>query len=194
MCRHAAELGETSQLGRGNHTIMRLEKIFLLIGLGLALGWGLGASKDVVKIGFVDAQQVLVTVNEGKKAQEELERKAREAQARISPMLEQLESIQKDLEAKRFAMSSDAVQAKQLDIAELRNQIESQGKEEENKLKIQQQRLIGPLQEKFLDVVRQVGRDNDFSVILTTESPGILYRRESLDLTELVIKTFNAKS
>lgn len=173
---------------------MRFEKIILLVGLGLALGWGLGATKDVAKIGFVDAQQVLVTVESGKSAQEDLERKAREAQARISPLIEQLQSMQEDLQKKQFAMSSEAVQAKQLDIVELRNRIESQGKEEENKLKIQQQRVIGPLQEKLLEVVRQVGRDNDFSVIMTTDSPGLLYRREALDVTELVIKTFNKKS
>lgn len=173
---------------------MRQEKIILLIGLSLALGWGLGATKDEAKIGFVDAQQVMVTADKGKAALETLERKAREAHSRIQPMIEQLETIQKDLQAKQFAMSSEAVQTKQLDIAELRNRIESQGKAEEDKLKIEQQRLIGPLQEKFLDVVREVGRDNNFSVILTTESPGLLYRREALDLTELVIANFNKKS
>ena len=42
-------------------------------------------------------------------------------------------------------------------------------------------------------VVREVGQDNDFSAILVTDAPGLVYRREALDVTELVIKTFNSK-
>ena len=173
---------------------MRFDKVILLSAITLALGWGLGATKDPAKIGFVDAQQVLATVDSGKSAQEELERKAREAQARLAPMVEQLEGMQKELQAKQFVMSKEAVQAKQLDVAELRSRIESQGQEEKNQLEIAQQRLLGPLQEKFLDVVREIGRDNDFSVVMLTDAPGLVYRREALDLTELVIKTFNGKS
>lgn len=174
--------------------LTRIDRVVALLALGLALGWGIGASKDPTRIGFVDPQQVLASVGRGKAVQEELERKAREAQGRIAPMLEQLEEMQKELQAKQFVMSKEAVQAKQLDIVELRNRIESQGQEEENKLKIDQQRLMGPLEEKFVEVVREVGRENGFSVILTSNAPGLIYRREALDVTELVIKTFDRKS
>jgi len=173
---------------------MKFERALLLLALGLVLGWGLGATDEPTKIGFVDAQQVLATVESGKSAQEELERKAREAQGRISPLVAELEAKQSELQAKQFVMSKEALQAKQLDLVELRNRIESQGQEEENKLKIDQQRLIGPLQEKFLDVVREVGRENGFSAVMLTDAPGLIYRREALDLTELVIKTFDKKS
>ncbi len=172
---------------------MKFERVLMVLTLGLALGWGLGATSEPTKIGFVDAQQVLTTIESGKAAQDELERKAREAQQRITPMLEELESKQKELKAKQFVMSKEALSEKQLDLAELQNRLETQGKEEENKLKIDQQRLMGPLQEKFIEVVREVGRENGFSVVMLTDAPGLLYRRESLDLTELVIKTFNKK-
>jgi len=173
---------------------MKFERALLLLALGLVLGWGLGATDEPTKIGFVDAQQVLATVESGQAAQEELERKAREAQGRISPLVEELEAKQSELQAKQFVMSKEALQARQLDLVELRNRIETQGQEEENKLKIDQQRLIGPLQEKFVDVVREVGRENGFSAVMLTDAPGLIYRREALDLTELVIKTFDQKS
>lgn len=172
---------------------MKFERVLMVLTLGLALGWGLGATSEPTKIGFVDPQQVLTTIESGKAAQDELERKMREAQQRITPMIEELESKQKELQAKQFVMSKEALSEKQLDLAELQNRLETQGKEEENKLKIDQQRLMGPLQEKFLDVVREVGRENGFSAVMLTDAPGLLYRRESLDLTELVIKTFNKK-
>ena len=172
---------------------MRFEKVIVLITLALVLGWGLGASKDAAKIGFVDVQRVMASSGKGKAAMEELERKAGEAQARIRPMAEQLQQIQDDLRRKGVTLSDQAKQAKQLDMAELRSKIESQSQEEENQLKIDQQRLFGPLQERFIEVVREVGQENDFSVIMMSDAPGLVYRREALDITDLIIKTFDSK-
>jgi outer membrane protein len=173
---------------------MRFERAVLLIALGLALGWGLGATSEPTKIGFVDAQQVIATAASGKAAREELERKVREAEGRIAPLVQEYETKKKELEAKRFVMSEDAIKEKVLDLQSLENRIKGMSTEEQGKMEIDQQRLFGPLQEKFIEVVREVGRENGFSAVMLSDSPGLVYSREALDLTELVIKTFDKKS
>ena len=173
---------------------MRFERAVLLIALGLALGWGLGATSEPTKIGFVDAQQVIATAASGKAAREELERKVREAEGRIAPLVQEYETKKKELEAKRFVMSEDAVKEKVLDLQSLENRIKGMSTEEQGKMEIDQQRLFGPLQEKFIEVVREVGRENGFSAVMLSDSPGLVYSREALDLTELIIKTFDKKS
>jgi outer membrane protein len=165
-----------------------------MTSLALAVGWGLGATDDPVKVGFVDVDQVLATVDSGKAARDELERKSREAQGRIAPMAEQLEAMQKELQAKQFVMSEEAVRSKQLDLVELKNRYDTKIKEEEGQFKIDQQRLIGPLIEKLGIVMKEVGRENGFSAILRIDAPSIVYAREALDITDLVIKKFNGKS
>jgi len=172
---------------------MRIDRTLLLIALALALAWGTGATDDPAKLGFVDVEQVLATVDSGKAAREELERKSREAQGRLAPMVEQLEAMQKELQAKQFVMSEDAVRAKQLDLVELKNRYETKAKEEEGQFKIDQQRLIGPLIEKLETVIKEVGRDNSFSAIMRLDAPSLVYAREALDITDLVIKNFNGK-
>ena len=173
---------------------MRFERVVLLIALGLALGWGLGATNEPTKIGFVDAQQVIASSKSGKAAREELERKLREAEGRIAPVVQEYETRKKELEAKRFVMSEDAIKDKVLDLQSLENRIKGMNTEEQGKMEIDQQRLFGPLQEKFIEVVREVGRENGFSAVMLSDSPGLVYRREALDLTELVIETFDKKS
>lgn len=174
---------------------MRIKKTVLLVtSLALAVGWGLGATDDPVKVGFVDVDQVLATVDSGKAARDELERKSRAAQGRLAPMVEQLEAIQKELQAKQFVMSEEAVRSKQLDLVELKNRYDTKIKEEEGQFKIDQQRLIGPLIEKLGIVMKEVGRENGFSAILRIDAPSIVYAREALDITDLVIKKFNGKS
>jgi len=172
---------------------MKIERVLLLLGLGLVLGWGVGAANEPVKIGFVDVEQVMATVDKGKAAREELERKAREAQGRLAPMVEQLQAMEKELQSKQFVMSEEAVRAKQLDMVELRNRYENKAKEEKGQLEVEQQRILGPLIERLTTVIKDVGRENGFSAILRTDTPGLEYRKEALDVTDLVIKTFNGK-
>jgi outer membrane protein len=179
--------------GCGSRKTMRIDRALLLIAVGLLLGWGIGASDDPVKVGFVDVEQVLATAESGKAAREELERKSREAQGRLAPLVEQLETMQKELQAKQFVMSEDAVRAKQLDLVELKNRYETKAKEEEGQFKVDQQRLIGPLIEKLESVIKEVGRENQFSVILRIDAPSLVYAREALDITDLIVKTFNGK-
>jgi outer membrane protein len=176
-----------------NGEIMRTDRTILLIAIGLMVGWGLAASNDPVKVGFVDVEQVLATADSGKAAREELERKSRGAQGRLAPLAEQIEALQKELQAKQFVMSEEAVRGKQLDLVELKNRYETKGKEEEGQFKIDQQRLIGPLIEKLEAVIKEVGRDNQFSAIMRIDAPSLVYAREALDITDLVVKTFNGK-
>lgn len=173
---------------------MRFERAALLLALGLMLGWGIGATDEPTKIGFVDAQQVIATVKEGKSAREELERKLREAENKIAPLMQEYETKKQEFEARRMALSEDALKEKVLDLQALENRIKGVNAEEQGKIEIDQQRLFGPLQEKFIAVVREVGQENGFSAIMLTDAPGLIYRREALDLTDLVIKTFDKKS
>jgi outer membrane protein len=170
---------------------MKIDKTILGIALALLIGVGVAASDDPTKVGFVDIQQVLATVDKGRAAREELERKGREAQGRLAPLVEQLETLQKEYQAKEFVMSDEAKRAKQLDLVELRNRYESQAKEEQGQLEIEEQRLIAPLVEQLESVIKKVGQDNSFAAIMRIDAPGVVYHREALDVTDLVIKTFN---
>ena len=172
---------------------MRFERVLLVFALGLMLGWGTGATDEPTKIGFVDLQQAMLTVKAGKSAKEEIERKVREAENRIAPLVQEFESKQKEFEAQRVMLSEEALKGKVLDLQALENRIKGLSAEEQGRLEIDQQRIIGPVQEKMIEVIREVGRENGFSMILTSDAPGVAYRREALDVTDLVIKTFDAK-
>lgn len=172
---------------------MKMNKTIFMVIAALVLGWGVAATNDPVKIGVVDIEQVLANVDRGKAARDELERKGREAQQRLAPIVEKIQSMQKEAEAKQFVMSEEAKRAMQLDMVELQNEYETKAKQEEGQFKIDQQRLIGPLLEKLDTVIKEVGRDNNYSVILRVDAPSLVYTREALDITDLITKSFNKK-
>lgn len=170
---------------------MRIDRALVICAVAIILTWGLGAKDDQVKIGIVDLDQAVTSTDAGRAAREELARKKREAEAEIQPLVETFQEKMKELDAKRFVLSEDVLYQKQLDMAELRNEIESKSKEAQGRLEVDRERLVGPLRTKLVEIVEEVGRDNGFSVIFQRQAPGIMYTREALDVTDLVIEKFN---
>jgi len=172
---------------------VQVHKAFVLLGLAAILVWGTAASDEGVKIGVVDIDQAISSTTEGKAAREEFARKQRDAEAKVQPMIEKYQALEEDLKQKKFVLSDEALFQKQLDLAQMRNEIETKMKELETQLQLDQKRLEGPLTKKLVDVIESVGKDSGFTIIMRRGSPGLLYTREALDITDQVIKKYNQK-
>jgi Skp family chaperone for outer membrane proteins len=59
---------------------------------------------------------------------------------------------------------------------------------------VDQKRLEGPLTAKLVAIITDIGKTKGFTVILRRGTPGLLYTREALDITDIVIEKYNAKS
>lgn len=172
---------------------MRISRAIVLMGLAAVLAWGTGADDEPLKLAVVDLDQALNSTEEGKAAREELARKKREAEASMQPRIERFRELQDELKSKKFVLSEEALYERQLDLVELKNEIESEMKELEGKFKIDQERIVGPLRKKMVDIVQDLGRDHGFTMIVERNTPGLLYSREALDITDELIERFNKK-
>ena len=174
---------------------MRVDKGLVFLALAAILAWGTAATDaSSLKIGVVDIDQAISSTEEGKAAREELARKEREAQGKIQPLIDRLRALEQEIKAKKFVLSDDALFQKQLDLVEMRNQIQNKAKEIENKLKIDTERLRGPLIAKLRQTIEEFGKGEGFSLILGRGTPGVLYTREALDVTDRIIEKYNQKS
>ncbi len=172
---------------------LRTKLPFWVLGLVLAIGIGAqtGAQTQANEIAVVDLDKAINATEQGKAAREELSRKKRTAEQELEPMVERFKSLQKEIEDKRFVWNEDKLRAKQLDLAELQNKIENKQKELEGQLKVDYERLVGPLRSKISSIVEEIGKDQSFIVVLERNTPGLLYTRETLDITDVVIQRFN---
>ena len=172
---------------------MRIPNAIVVFGLASLLVWGTGASDEPVKIGVVDVDQAFNASEEGKAAREELARKQREAEAELAPMVERFTTLRDDLQAKRFVLSDEALYQKQLDLRQLQDQIENKQAQLEGQFKIDMARIQGPLEKKLRDIIGDVGKDAGFTMIIQRGAPGVLYTREALDITDVIIEKYNQK-
>ena len=172
---------------------MRTHQVAVLLALVALLGFSLGAGDDGLKLGVVDLDQALASTEEGKAARDEMSRKKREAEQKVQPMVDRFSGMKEEINAKKFVLSDESLFQKQLDLAELQNQIQTKFKELEGQLKVDEERLFGPLRAKMVEIVSKLGKDQGFTMIFERGSPGLLYTREAIDITDLVISRFNKK-
>lgn len=172
---------------------MRSIKFLPLLALVGVLAWGTAATDEGIKIGVVDIDQAISSTNEGKAAREEFARKQREAESKVQPLLDRYKAMEEELKAKKFVLSEEALFQKQLDMVEMRNQIQGKMKELDGQMKVDQKRLEGPLVAKLGEIIEELGKSQGFTMIISRGAPGVLYTREALDITDLVIEHYNKK-
>jgi outer membrane protein len=173
---------------------MNVHRSVYLAALATLVVLGTAAQDQPVKLGIVDIDQAISSTDEGKAAREEFARKQREAEGKLQPLLERYRGMEEDLKAKKFVLSDDALFQKQLDLVELRNLIQNKMKELEGQLQVDQKRLEGPLTAKLIEIIEDTGKSQGFTMIMRRDTPGVLYTREALDITDLVIEKYNQKS
>jgi outer membrane protein len=173
---------------------MKIERVLLLLALAALIVLGTAAQDEPIKIGIVDVDQAFNSTEDGKAAREELSRKQREAEAEMQPLIEQFNAKKDELQAKRFVLSDEALFQRQLDLKQMQDSIQLKVKELEGNLQVAQTRLEGPLRKKLMEIIDEAGKGAGFTVIFSRDAPGVLYSREALDITELVIEKYNQKS
>jgi outer membrane protein len=168
-------------------------KMGVALALALALGVAGTSRAEEVKIGIVDVEQALLSTDEGKAAREEISRKQREARGQIEPMMQQRNAIAEELKGKKYVLSDDAMFQKQVQLAELENKIKSKIEELDGQLKIEQGKVLAPLETKMRGIIESIGKEQGFALILQRNNPYVMYSREALDITDQVVARFNQK-
>jgi outer membrane protein len=159
----------------------------------LALGSAVQAEE--VKFGVVDVDQVLNSIDEGKAAKEELVRKTKEAEEVLIKMYESFEKEKKAFQKRveSHAVKDEVLQMEQLDLVEQQTEIQTKQKKLEAKVQMMQEQLVAPLTREILDQIQEIGKEGEYTMIFVRGAGGLLYTRESIDLTDEVIERFNNK-
>jgi outer membrane protein len=172
---------------------MRASKIkTLLLCLGV-LAWATGAAAQEIKVAVVDVDQAINSTDQGKKARDEIQRKGKEAEAQLKPLFDKAQTLAKEIQEKRFVLSEDALRQKQLDLAEMQSDLRAKNAELEGQFKVDYERIVGPLRQKLYDIITEVGKEQGYTLVLERSTPGLIYAKEALDITDQVVQRFNKK-
>ncbi|MGE0161380.1 MAG: OmpH family outer membrane protein [Gemmatimonadales bacterium] len=146
------------------------------------------AEAQVLKIGYINSQQVLASSSDAAAAQQRFDQEMQGYQAEVQQLETEITGLQERLQQQQLTLSPEAranreqqiqqrVQAYQTRTAELQ-QIADQRRAE----------LIQPVMDKITAIIEQVREEGQYSLILDVAAGSIIAADSTLDLTPEVIR------
>jgi len=173
---------------------MRLKAITLQITILMILLWVAPSfSADNGKIGVIDFQKILEASSSGKAAQAEIKKKGQKMEADLKKRGAGIEDRKKKLEREALVMSKEMRQEKEREIRININDLRTMQKKYMADFKSYENKLVNKIQKEVLEIVKTIGKKNGYTMIVERREGGALYYPKSIDLTDRVIKAYNAK-
>ena len=167
--------------------MLRFLTVFLTFALSASF-----ASADF-KLGAVDMQRALQSVEMGKKAKAALEKEFNEKKKQLQSEEESIKKLTEDFKKQSMVLSEDAKRKKEGEIQERMMKYREFFSKSQFDIQNRERELTEPIIVKLRAVVEETGKTKGFTLIVEKGSEAILYSSSGEDVTEEVIKAFNKK-
>jgi outer membrane protein len=149
------------------------------------------ASRAEAKLGIVDLQRALNEVDEGKAAKSQLEREFKEKQKQLDAKQDELKRLKADYDKQAVVMSDQAKRDKQAELERKAQETQQLFVQLQSELSRREQEITGGIFEKMRTIVRDIADAEGINVVF--ERSNVLYAPASLDMTNELIRKYNAK-
>jgi outer membrane protein len=170
---------------------MSLRSTLAAVAAALTLALPLAASAQTVKLGYVDVQRVIMEVEDGKAAKGRLEKLLKDRQKEIDGEQAALVKEKEVLEKQASAMSEEThtqkageLQKKLIELAQKYDRYRAEAASLQNQ-------EMEPIMGRIDQVIGKIAERDGFTFVFE-KGAGLVYAQKQFDLTNDVIRNYNA--
>lgn len=160
-----------------------------LLAVGMILLFGVSSASGVAKIGFVDMQKAITSTKSFKKEMTKYQTRYKDEQKKIQVREEKIKKQKDELEKQKFVMSPDLISKKEEKWREDYKNFKRYVQDKNESFQRKRDEMGRQILVKMMAVVRKIGKEKKFTVIL--ENKSVLYKDSTVDLTDIVVKRFD---
>lgn len=169
-----------------------MKKLMVMTVLNVALASV--AAESSFKMGFVDLQKTLQSVEAGKSAKKALEKEVTAKRTGLEKKQQQLQKEAEEFEKKAGLMNDAAKAKKQQELQQQFAELQKAAAESQMELQKRERELTKPIVDEIRSVVETLGREKGLALVLEKNEGAVLYAQSGEDLTDAVIAKFNSRS
>ena len=155
----------------------------------------LSHSQRGTRVGYIDMDYILESVKEYNKASDLLDKNIENWKKEIELKKLELEQIQDQLNAERIILTPELISDRELEIQDFASDIillQEKRFGPNGDMIVQRSKLIQPLQDQVMTLVKQVAEEKKYDFIFDRSSTAtMLYSAKNYDISDLVIKRIN---
>lgn len=169
-----------------------MKRIFALVLMVLLALPAVAAAADV-KVGYVDLQKALNLSRAGQAAKEKISEKVKGYEGTIETRQQELQKLKDELEKKALLLSEEARSEKERDYQQRLKEFQRFTKDIQDELQQKDADYTRDILEDLFEVIEEVSAEEGYSLVLEKTESSILYAADQIDLTNAVIKAYDAR-
>ena len=146
-----------------------------------------------VKMGVVDLQRALNESAAGKKAKEQFKVEFDRTQGLLKGEKDRLDRLKDEIEKQSAVLKDEERKAKAEEFERKRRDLRRKLEDSDAELRKKDSELTNDILRQLVVVIQDIGARDGYTVILENSSSSVLYGAKSIDVTDEVIRTFNAR-
>ncbi len=166
-------------------TILMLAAVLMTCSL-------LARAQQTLKVGVINSQEILEKSTEGKKAIAQLEEKNRKTQQDLGKLDDQIRQLESRLSTQQLTMTQEAILSLSVDLDRKRTERQRMAEDAQKDMQELTQRLYMRIQSEVMPIISKLGQEKGLDLILDLRESGVLYFSPAVDLTQEVIKRYDA--
>lgn len=147
-----------------------------------------------LRLGFVDMHRAVGEVADGRAAKAKLKKEYDTRQKELDEKQEEIKEMEADLKSRGDAMSEDAKKKAQDDLNEKVMEVTRLYQKLQKELADKEQNALKGIFGRMSDIIRNIAESEGLTMVFEKSDSSLLYAQPSLDLTNEVIRRYNAQS
>jgi len=168
-----------------------MSKSLYQLCLGLLLLGSAPAFAEEIRVGVVDMQKAIQSVEAGKKAKSQLEKEFNARKKDLQAEESSLKKMGEEFRKQSLALTDDARRKKQAELQERILKFQELTQRSQQEIQQKEQELTQPIVVKLRTVISDLAKQKGYTVVLEKNDNMVLYSLEKDDLTNEVVTIFN---
>ena len=164
----------------------------LILALFVAAIVSQGLTQESIRIGVVNSLVVLERSTEGKRIVAQLEENNKNNQQRIARLDDEIRQLETKLNTQRLTLTDEALMNLSSDIERKRTDRKRYAEDSYREFQELRNRLFAKLQAEVKPIIDQLGKEMGLEIIFDLNNSGTIYFDSKIELTEEVIKRYDA--
>ncbi len=168
------------------------KKLGVVVGM-ILLGWFASAWAADLKVAYVDIQKAVNDSNAGKEAKKVITKEIEKFQGLVAQKQKELQTLKESLDKQVLMMTPDARANKEKEYQNKLREFQRWGEDTQNEVNQKRTEMERNISVALIKVIQKIGADEGYTVILEKNENIVLYASKSIDITDRVIKAYDAQ-
>jgi len=170
-----------------------MRNVPVLAALALAIAVPQAARAAELKIGYVNLQQAVTEVEEGKAARDTLKKEFDQKQKMLDDKQNDLKRMKDDLDKQMVVMSDEAKREKAMEFERKVNEMQQVYVQMQKDLQEREREMMKVIFDKMEVVIKDIATAEGYGYVFEQQNAGLMVAPPSANMTQELVRRYNAK-